>query len=102
LESGGDPVRLLERCRSLCAPGGAVIAEVEPPGVGFAPHRARLERGSTHGPWFPWAVVGADAVAAIAGSAGLRVNDIVQTTNEPRWFAHLIAGSGDLDVPPAT
>lgn len=96
---GGNPVRLLDRCRSLCAPGGTVIAEVEPPGVGFAPHRARLERGSTHGPWFPWAVVGVDAVAAIAGSAGLRVDDVAHARDEQRWFAHLIAGHGGLHDP---
>lgn len=94
---GGDPVRLLRRCRALCAPGGTVIAEVEAPGVGFAPHRARLERGSTHGPWFPWAVVGADAVAVIAASAGLRVDKVVFAREEQRWFVHLMAGEGGVD-----
>ncbi|HWC12957.1 MAG TPA: class I SAM-dependent methyltransferase, partial [Acidimicrobiales bacterium] len=32
---GGDPVRLLRRCRRLPARTGRLIAEVEPPGVGW-------------------------------------------------------------------
>ncbi|MEW6471311.1 MAG: methyltransferase domain-containing protein [Actinomycetota bacterium] len=94
---GGDPVRLLQRCRALCAPAGTIVAEVEPPGVGFARHRARLERGATHGPWFPWAVVGVDALAGVAAPAGLRVRRVVHVEDEQRWFAHLIAGDGSSD-----
>jgi SAM-dependent methyltransferase len=94
---GGDPVRLLQRCRSLLAPGGTVIAEVEAPGVGLARHRARLERGGTHGPWFPWAVVGRDALPGIAGRAGLGVADVVHAPGEQRWFARLVIGPDAVD-----
>lgn len=95
---GGDPVRLLRRCRTLCAPGGTVIAEVESPGVGLALHQARLERGATHGPWFPWAVVGVDALSGVAGPAGLGVARVVHVPGEQRWFAHLLAGDpGGID-----
>ncbi len=95
---GGDPVRLLQRCRSLLAPGGTVIAEVEAPGAGLAQHRARLERGGTCGPWFPWAVVGTDALPGITGPAGLLVADLVHARNEQRWFAHLVTGPDTLDT----
>src|SRR5581483_5326616 len=90
---GGDPVRLLQRCRTLLAPSGTVIAEVEAPGAGLAHHRARLERGGTCGPWFPWAVVGTDALPAVAGGAGLLVAGLVHVPAEQRWFAHLLAAS---------
>src|SRR5581483_275296 len=62
-----DPVPGQGRWRTV------LIAEVEAPGAGLARHRARLERGATRGPWFPWAVVGTDALPAVAGAAGLRV-----------------------------
>jgi SAM-dependent methyltransferase len=89
---GGDPVRLLQRCGSLLAPGGTVIAEVEAPGAGLARHRARLERGDTCGPWFPWAVVGTDALPGVARRAGLLVAGVVHAPGEQRWFAHLLTG----------
>jgi SAM-dependent methyltransferase len=89
---GGDPARLLRRCRDLLADDGTVIVEVEPPGAadaGWRPYRARLERGPSAGPWFGWAVVGADAIAALAGAAGLRLVRLERTVVEGRWFAHL-------------
>jgi hypothetical protein len=94
---GGDPVRLLQRCRTLLAPGGTVIAEVEAPGTGLAHHRARLEGGGTHGPWFPWAVVGTDALPGIVDPAGLRVAGLVHAPNEQRWFARLVPAPDPLD-----
>jgi len=87
---GGDPVRLLRRCRALCGPGGTVIAEVEAPGTGLAHHRARLERGGRHGPWFPWTVVGVDALVGVAHMAGLRLSHVTHAPDEHRWFAHLV------------
>jgi len=86
---GGDPVRLLERCRQLAARRGTVVVEVDAPGTGWSRHRARLERGAEHGPWFPWAVVGADAIGAVAEDAGLEVQKVEPASGEPRWFAHL-------------
>ena len=94
---GGDPVRLLQRCRTLLAPGGTIIAEVEGPGAGLARHRARLERGATCGPWFPWAVVGTDALPGVAAAAGLCVAAVVAAPAERRWFARLVTGLDPLD-----
>lgn len=90
---GGEPVRLLARCRQLLRPAGEMIVEVEPPGRGWATHRARLERGPEIGAWFGWAVVGADAIAALAGATGLRA-EAVGATPSGRWFAQLVSPSG--------
>jgi SAM-dependent methyltransferase len=89
---GGDPKRLLRRCRELLAHDGTVIVEVEPPAggrAGWRPYRARLERGRSLGPWFSWAVVGADAIADLARAAGLRLLRLEPIPAEGRWFAHL-------------
>jgi SAM-dependent methyltransferase len=69
---GGDPVRLLARCRDLVRPDGLVLAEVAAPGEPTGPVRVRIEQGLVAGPWFPWATVGADGWADVARRAGLR------------------------------
>jgi SAM-dependent methyltransferase len=84
---GGDAVRLLRRCRRLGAPDGVVLVEVEPPGTGWRTPRVRLERGDHLSPWFPWALVGADAIGTVADDAGLRVAQLEHVGG--RWFAHL-------------
>ena len=84
---GGDPRRLLERCAALLRPGGTVIAEVEAPGTGWRSCRARLEREREAGRWFPWAVVGCDAIGAIAAAAGLAALDVRRL--EGRWIVWL-------------
>ncbi len=90
---GGDAVHLLRRCRGLAAPDGAIVAEVERPGTGWRTCRARLERGTDHGPWFGWSVVGADAIDRVAVSAGLMLDRVERTSDgrAQRWFAHLLA-----------
>jgi SAM-dependent methyltransferase len=85
---GGDPVRLLSRCRRLTGGRGQVIAEVQPPGTGWRPLNARLELHGTQTQPFPWAVVGADAVAALAVQAGLALAALHETPSG-RWFARL-------------
>jgi SAM-dependent methyltransferase len=87
---GGDPVRLLRRCRSLMCSTGVVVAEVEAPGCGWRTCRARLERADEMGPWFEWSVVGADAIGGLAQSAGLVLRGIERVAHE-RWFARLTA-----------
>jgi SAM-dependent methyltransferase len=90
---GGNPVRLLRRCRDLLAGDGLVLVEVEPPrGDGEPPlvYRVRLERGSEHGPWFNWAVVHADGIAGPAAAAGLSLLRVEPMATEGRWFAHLV------------
>jgi SAM-dependent methyltransferase len=88
---GGDPTRLLARCRELTGPGGRVIAEVEAPGTGWRRLIAWFERdGGRPGPAFDWAIVGADAVADVARPAGFEVASLDQTPSG-RWFADLRA-----------
>ena len=81
---GGDPMKLLRRCHELVRSGGQVIAEVAPPGTATRPLRVRVEAGSQAGPWFAWAVVGADGWAAVADAAGLRPDGLL--TAGARWF----------------
>ena len=85
---GGNPVRLLSRCRRLTGGRGQVVAEVQPPGTGWRRLTARLERdGLTSAP-FAWAVVGADAVGGLARQAGLALTAMHETPSG-RWFARL-------------
>jgi glycosyltransferase A (GT-A) superfamily protein (DUF2064 family) len=86
---GGDPARLLRRCRELLAADGTVVVEVLGPGSGWRPYRVRLERGSERSPWFRWAVVDADAIASLASTAGFEVRHLQHVEGERRWFAHL-------------
>ncbi len=85
---GGDPTRLLTRCRELTAGGGQVVAEVAPPGTGWRRLTAWFERDGHRSRSFAWAVVGADAVAALARPAGLHVTELAPTPSG-RWFARL-------------
>ena len=85
---GGDPIALLERCADLVRPGGSVVAEVAAPGAASAPLTVRVESGRHVGPWFEWAVVGADDWPAIARAAGLRPEGI--ETRGTRWFARAV------------
>jgi SAM-dependent methyltransferase len=70
---GGAPEALLARVRTLLAPGGVALVELEPPAIGIRRTRARLEHGTTAGDWFAWARVGADAIAPLAAASALRV-----------------------------
>ena len=85
---GGDPVRLLARCRELTGGRGEVLAEVEPPGHGWRRLTAWFERDGEQSAAFAWAVVGADAIADLARAAGLRLAELVETASG-RWFARL-------------
>jgi SAM-dependent methyltransferase len=86
---GGDARHLLQRCAALLAPGGSVVAEVQAPGHGWRTYRARLERDDERGPWFGWAVVGADAIRPLAAAAGMTVTDTWVSGEGDRWFAKL-------------
>jgi hypothetical protein len=66
-----------------------VLAEVERPGVVTEPVRVRLERRGRATSWFPWALVGADRLASLAGRAGFDVTEL--WTRSGRWFARLDA-----------
>lgn len=86
---GGDPVALLRRCADLLRPGGHVIAEVAQPGAPSAPMVVRIERGDEVGPWFPWAIVGADGwPATVLAATGLRPAGF--DTAGARWFGRAV------------
>ncbi len=71
---GGDPVRLLSRCRELIAADGTVLLDVAHWGSGFERHDIRFEIEGAPSDWFPWSWVGLDALAAVASAAGFRVS----------------------------
>lgn len=85
---GGDPARLLRRCRQLTGGRGEVVAEVQPPGTGWRRLTAWFERDGRRSESFAWAVVGADAIAGLAHRAGLAVTALAPTPSG-RWFARL-------------
>ena len=84
---GGAPAALLRRIGSLLTPDGTILVEVDPPGVGLEIVRMRLEDAHRESHWFDWARVGAEAIAAPAREAGLRVRESWE--DEGRWFAAL-------------
>ena len=86
---GGCPVRLLQRLSTVLAPGGRVLAEVDPPGWPTGSREVRLEGpGGTSEP-FLWAVVGVDGVPELAAAAGFLHDD--PFVHDGRWFAELRA-----------
>jgi SAM-dependent methyltransferase len=70
---GGDPVRLLTRLTDVLMPGGHVIAELAEDGAGLVRERRRLRIDGRLSSHFDWAVVGIDAIEAVAAEAGMRV-----------------------------
>lgn len=87
---GGDPVRLLTRIRQLLAPGGRVVTDLAAPGAGVRRSTLTIRTARQHSRPFPWAEVGAEAVALVAEPAGLTVRETQQVSG--RWFALLEAG----------
>ncbi|MBE1536307.1 methyltransferase domain-containing protein [Actinomadura algeriensis] len=81
---GGDPAALLRRVLALAAPGGRVLAEVEPPGAASGTEPLRLRSGAAIGDWFPWARVSADAAPGLAASCAAAVTETWQDAG--RWF----------------
>lgn len=71
---GGDPVALLRRAASLLTPGGSVLLEVGTQRSGLWRGQARLYQADCGaGPWFPWAILGLNALPDLAHRAGLRM-----------------------------
>jgi SAM-dependent methyltransferase len=84
---GGDPHRLLHRCRELVAPGGEVIVELDPPGSGSWRGQVRIHHhGRTSHP-FPWAAVSVDDLPDLAGLAAFAVIEAWEQAR--RWFVRL-------------
>ncbi|GLW11631.1 methyltransferase type 12 [Microtetraspora sp. NBRC 13810] len=84
---GGDPAALLRRLRELVRPGGAVLAELAPPGSPSAVDRVRLRRGGRVADWFAWATVSADDIDPLARRCGFTRAD--HWNEAGRWFAAL-------------
>lgn len=74
---GGDPVRILRRAAGLLAPGGIVVAEVDPATTTACHEILRWETEHHVGQWFPWSRVNAAALGDLAITAGLLVTSIV-------------------------
>lgn len=73
---GGDPVRLLRRVARLVHPEGTVLVEVGPPGTGLRHERIRLDVDGRLSAPFRWALLGVDAVDAVAQEAGLDLHAV--------------------------
>jgi SAM-dependent methyltransferase len=84
---GGAPGALLARARELLAPGGTVLAEVEPPGARTSRTRVRLEAPELVSDWFVWASVGVDGIEDIGAAAGFDTLETLELAG--RWFAVL-------------
>jgi SAM-dependent methyltransferase len=69
---GGDPVALLSRVAELIAPQGRAVVDVARHGTGIRTRHVRIETVHGRSRSFPWTVVGADAIEAVAAAAGLR------------------------------
>lgn len=86
---GGDPQRLLRRCRQLSAADGQVLVEVDPPGAPTWAGQLRIvAAGGMPSTPFAWAYVGVDDLGAFARQAGLRL--LEHWTEAGRWFASLV------------
>jgi SAM-dependent methyltransferase len=70
---GGNPVRLLRRMRQLLHPGGHIVADVERRPCGVRREHRRWETHHSVSRWFPWVLVGSDAIGSLAEAAGFRL-----------------------------
>jgi SAM-dependent methyltransferase len=82
---GGDPVALLERARRLVAADGRIVVDVAPWGTGVVTRHVWLETAHGRSGQFPWTVVGADAIQAVAHAAGL--GRATEQRYADRWWA---------------
>lgn len=72
---GGDPLRLLARCRSLLGQRGSLLVDLAPNGVGLRRGPVRLRLGGRCSGWFAWAWLDLASAARIAGAVGLTITD---------------------------
>jgi SAM-dependent methyltransferase len=84
---GGDPEKLLRRCRDLLAGGGDILVELDPPGAGSWRGQVALSTGDRVSSPFPWAAVAADDLDILADATALAVTE--RWTSARRCFARL-------------
>jgi SAM-dependent methyltransferase len=85
---GGNPVDLLARCAELIGPAGSVLVEADPQGSGVRRCLATVEHDGGRSDPFRWALVGANAVTALAAATRLAVH--ARWRCDGRAFAELI------------
>lgn len=85
---GGNPVDLLARCAELIGPAGTILVEADPRTVGVRRCLATVEHDGGRSEPFRWAVVGADAVPALATATRLAVQ--ARWRRDGRAFAELV------------
>lgn len=95
---GGDPIRLLARCRDLLTPTGTVLLDLQGTGAHLRTDRVRLVAGDLASEWFPWSSLPTGALPAIAAATGFSVQGIWRSAG--RWQAELLvsghwSGAGD-------
>jgi SAM-dependent methyltransferase len=83
---GGDVVRLLHRLRELLTADGVLLCELHAD-AGTGADVVRLEGLGHRSTWFPWSVLGADALAAAAATARFVVTE--RWADDGREFAAL-------------
>ncbi|GGN74952.1 methyltransferase type 12 [Actinoplanes lobatus] len=84
---GGNPHRLLRRCRELLGPAGFLHAELAPPGTPAWSGIATVQTPAGQGSPLRWACVPVDGLSALASAAAMRILDT--RTEAGRWFATL-------------
>jgi SAM-dependent methyltransferase len=84
---GGDPIRLLARCRELLAPTGTVLLDLQGTGAHLRTDRVRLRAGEVASDWFSWSSLPTGALPAIAAATGFSVQEVWRSAG--RWQAEL-------------
>ncbi len=84
---GGDPLRLLRRCRTLLSRFGTLLLDLEPPGSGLLVEHVRLEHFGRLSTPFRWCWLGVDSLPRLATAAGLTVGSV--WLGDERWQAEL-------------
>ena len=84
---GGDPIRLLVRCRELLSATGTVLLDLQGTGAHLRTDRVRLLAGDLASDWFAWSSLPTGALPAIAEATGFSVRGVWRSAG--RWQAEL-------------
>jgi SAM-dependent methyltransferase len=84
---GGDPIRLLDRCRELLTSTGTVLLDLQGTGAHLRTDRVRLLAGDLASDWFHWSSLPTGALPAIAAATGFSVRGVWRSAG--RWQAEL-------------
>ncbi len=84
---GGDPGLLLRRVAALLMPGGRVVVDLVPRGIGLRTRTVRLEGNGVLSAPFRWTLVGPEAINQLAVRSGFVVAGLHEY--DGRWFAVL-------------